>query len=187
MSRPDGPNAARRRHIKRQLATRDGQRCFYCAHPFADLAAATLDHLIPFSVWPTWQQANLVLACRPCNQAKGRQLPQVFLRPSGYRPGLVPSPSRAVRASVRAAVLSAVRPAARLLSAVLSAVGSVPVALPAVTGTGQASRPAGADLSRRAGHDGSASEMAPARARPVPVLVAARAISPALAGHGQAA
>jgi hypothetical protein len=41
-------------------------------------------------VIPGWHQANLVLACRPCNEAKADTLPQLLLRPVGYRPGLVP-------------------------------------------------------------------------------------------------
>lgn len=69
-----------RARLKRALAVRDGKRCFYCTTSFADLAEATIDHLIPKSVLPGWQQFNLVLACRPCNQAKADTLPQVFIR-----------------------------------------------------------------------------------------------------------
>lgn len=107
--RPTGPNAAKRRHLKRQLAARDGAVCFYCGHRFAALTGATIDHLIPYSVWPTWRQVNLVLACHPCNQAKADRLPQDILRPSGLAPGLVPvrsgrSVRRAVGWTVRRAV-----------------------------------------------------------------------------------
>ncbi len=98
------PNSARRQHIKRQLAARDGAACFYCATPFADLADATIDHLIPHSRIPTWAQANLVLACGPCNHAKADRLPQEFLRPVGFRPGLVPGRARRVRYRVAALV-----------------------------------------------------------------------------------
>lgn len=104
MSRQHGPNAARRRHIKRQLAARDGAGCFYCRRPFADLAAATIDHLIPYSVLRTWVQANLVLACRPCNEAKADRLPQDFLRPLGFRPGLIPGRYRRCRTRLAATV-----------------------------------------------------------------------------------
>ncbi|WP_395109215.1 HNH endonuclease [Actinomadura sp. SCN-SB] len=96
------PNSTKRRRIKRRLAARDGAVCFYCGQPFASLDEATLDHLIPFSVWPTWVPANLVLACLPCNHAKADRLPQSFLRPSGFGPGLTVSttnPSRTVDAS----------------------------------------------------------------------------------------
>jgi 5-methylcytosine-specific restriction endonuclease McrA len=73
-------DSKRRAQIRRSLAARDGKRCFYCTTVFADLADATIDHLIPKSVLPGWRQFNLVLACRPCNNAKGDTLPQVFIR-----------------------------------------------------------------------------------------------------------
>lgn len=84
------PNARRMKQIKRSLAARDGACCFYCGDRFAQLRDATVDHLIPQSVIPGWKLANLVLACRPCNEAKADTLPQLLLRPVGYRPGLVP-------------------------------------------------------------------------------------------------
>ncbi|MFD5349371.1 HNH endonuclease [Streptomyces anulatus] len=68
-------NASRRRLRKRQLAARDGARCTYCAHPFASLREATLDHVVPVSLLRTWSAGALVLACRPCNQAKADRLP----------------------------------------------------------------------------------------------------------------
>lgn len=123
------PNAARKRRIKRQLAARDGATCFYCGHPFGTLVEATIDHLVPKSKLPGWVQANLVLACRPCNKAKADRLPQEFLRPCGFAPGLVPlgppnAPTpdrRRVRhtAARLSGVLSAICPAG--LTAVLSA------------------------------------------------------------------
>jgi 5-methylcytosine-specific restriction endonuclease McrA len=73
-------SSKRRAQLRRSLAARDGKRCFYCTTAFVDLADATIDHLIPQSVLPGWRQFNLVLACHPCNSAKGDTLPQVFLR-----------------------------------------------------------------------------------------------------------
>ena len=73
-------DSKRRAQIRRSLAARDGKQCFYCQTGFADLGSATIDHLIPQSVLPGWAQFNLVLACRPCNNAKGDTLPQVFIR-----------------------------------------------------------------------------------------------------------
>lgn len=66
-----------RRMIRDYLAERDGRRCFYCRDLFPeDLAGvATLDHYIPFSVWPMNKPRNLRLACVPCNQAKADRLP----------------------------------------------------------------------------------------------------------------
>lgn len=87
-----GPPSVRRRRIKARLAERDGQWCFYCRTPFGTLREATLDHLVPFRFVPTWVQAALVLACRPCNQAKADRLPSTVLRPvlatTPFLPGL---------------------------------------------------------------------------------------------------
>lgn len=95
MSRPD---SERRRRYRRQVAARDGARCFYCRHRFADpVTEATLDHLVPTAHGGTWARANLVLACYPCNQAKADRLPTEFLRPSGFRPGLRPRPTAVLR------------------------------------------------------------------------------------------
>ncbi|MET8862275.1 HNH endonuclease [Nonomuraea sp. NPDC004580] len=80
-SRPKNLRGMRARKVRRKLAKRDGgSRCFYCAKPFADLHLdATFDHFIPYRVWRTWRQENLVLACDPCNQAKGSRLPWPFV------------------------------------------------------------------------------------------------------------
>ena len=61
--------------LRRKLARRDGARCFYCRHHFTDLHTATFDHYIPYRVWRTHRQENLVLACWDCNQAKADRLP----------------------------------------------------------------------------------------------------------------
>lgn len=68
-------NSTRRRARKHQLALRDGQRCAYCAVPFASLREATLDHVVPVSLLRTWSAGALVLACRPCNHAKADRFP----------------------------------------------------------------------------------------------------------------
>lgn len=73
-------SARDRRRIKRKIADRDGMACFYCRIPFASLADATFDHLIPKRLLPGWRQFNLVLACYPCNRAKADKLPQQFIR-----------------------------------------------------------------------------------------------------------
>ncbi|GLW34082.1 HNH endonuclease [Actinoplanes regularis] len=72
-------NSQQKARLRRSLAARDGQQCFYCKSGFVDLADATIDHLIPKSILPGWRQYNLVLACRPCNNAKADTLPQVFI------------------------------------------------------------------------------------------------------------
>jgi hypothetical protein len=68
-------NSGRRRARKEQLARRHGQRCTYCRRPFTDLREATLDHVVPQSLFRTWSVVHLVLACRSCNQAKADRLP----------------------------------------------------------------------------------------------------------------
>lgn len=68
-------NAARRRARKRTLARRDGQHCTYCRIPFADLRQATIDHVVPISLFRTWRVEHTVLACRPCNSVKANRLP----------------------------------------------------------------------------------------------------------------
>lgn len=65
----------RGRQTRHHLAHRDGQRCFYCRAPFDDPSTATIDHYVPYSLWRTNRRTNLVLACDPCNQRKGAQLP----------------------------------------------------------------------------------------------------------------
>ncbi|NEB14219.1 hypothetical protein G3I32_36250 [Streptomyces coelicoflavus] len=56
------------------LAERDGMQCFYCRRPFDRLAEVTKDHYVPKSLWACNLPANLVLACEPCNVAKGDRL-----------------------------------------------------------------------------------------------------------------
>ncbi|MEV8205416.1 HNH endonuclease signature motif containing protein [Streptomyces sp. NPDC079189] len=67
--------ASRRRLRKEQLARRHGARCTYCLRPFASLREATLDHIAPRSLFPTWSVVHLMLACRSCNHAKADRLP----------------------------------------------------------------------------------------------------------------
>ncbi|WP_269785620.1 HNH endonuclease [Streptomyces buecherae] len=68
-------DSVRRRIRKERLARRHGARCAYCRARFADLKAATLDHVVPRSLYPTWRVQDLVLACVTCNHRKGDALP----------------------------------------------------------------------------------------------------------------
>lgn len=68
-------SAARRRSRKATVAARDGAHCAYCRRPFTNLAHATMDHVIPYRLFPTWNTAYLVLACHDCNQTKADTLP----------------------------------------------------------------------------------------------------------------
>ncbi len=56
--------------IKRKLWFRSNKRCFYCQAPMVFMAA-TIDHMKPRSAGGTNRLSNLVLACAPCNHAKG--------------------------------------------------------------------------------------------------------------------
>ncbi|MFF3617714.1 HNH endonuclease [Streptomyces sp. NPDC002467] len=70
------PDTATRARIVQNLTRRDGARCFYCRDPFGpDMVGVTLDHYVPRTLWKTWRQRNLVLACSPCNQSKADVLP----------------------------------------------------------------------------------------------------------------
>jgi 5-methylcytosine-specific restriction endonuclease McrA len=69
------PGSDKRRAIRHRLARRHGLRCFYCRTPFATCTEGTLDHYVPYTLWPTNHFANFVLACTNCNQAKADRLP----------------------------------------------------------------------------------------------------------------
>lgn len=64
-----------RRVRKQQLARRHGPRCGYCRTQFADLRDATLDHIVPHSLYPTGAYSALMLACRDCNHRKSNRFP----------------------------------------------------------------------------------------------------------------
>lgn len=62
-----------------RLKNRDGERCFYCHHRLRRNRAATIDHLVPNVLVRSWHLDNLVLACEPCNQAKGERVHAVLM------------------------------------------------------------------------------------------------------------
>ncbi|MFI1095003.1 HNH endonuclease [Streptomyces sp. NPDC020917] len=68
-------NASRTRARKRTLAARDGAWCAYCGRLFADLRQATIDHVVPLSLYRTWRVEHTVLACLSCNDRKADRLP----------------------------------------------------------------------------------------------------------------
>lgn len=73
--RPGCIRGERGRALRHRIAHRDGRHCFYCRRPFQDVTTATLDHYLPYSWWATNKPCNLVLSCRPCNQAKADTFP----------------------------------------------------------------------------------------------------------------
>ncbi|MER7974946.1 HNH endonuclease [Streptomyces sp. NPDC096080] len=64
----------RRKRVR--LAAKQDGRCFDCRRPFADPAAeGTIDHYIPYALWPANASYNLVVVCAPCNVRKADGLP----------------------------------------------------------------------------------------------------------------
>lgn len=81
----------RKRDIKFRIASRDGAisggsgkgaqtSCFWCAQTFRIRSQLTLDRLIPKSLGGTNAQANLVLACKPCNNRRDHFHPTVMTK-----------------------------------------------------------------------------------------------------------
>ncbi|MER7720281.1 HNH endonuclease signature motif containing protein [Streptomyces flaveolus] len=70
--KPKGPV---RRARKRYAAHVFRYRCAYCRHRFASLDHATLDHIVPRCLWPTWSATALALACLDCNRRKADRFP----------------------------------------------------------------------------------------------------------------
>lgn len=64
--------------VKREVIAKSSG-CFYCGTPWGPFE---FDHFTPFSRGGDSSTQNIVLACLPCNRAKGSALPSVFLRKS---------------------------------------------------------------------------------------------------------
>ncbi|MFD5897971.1 HNH endonuclease [Streptomyces sp. NPDC060366] len=76
VERPKLTPSQLKRYRKAKLWRRDGRRCFYCYRPFTRLlVGATIDHVVPRSLFRTNALAHVVLACQPCNHAKADRLP----------------------------------------------------------------------------------------------------------------
>jgi hypothetical protein len=64
--------------LLQQLSDRDGWSCAYCCRPLLLAPAqphATIDHVVPKALGGNGRAlTNLVLACKPCNTAKGESL-----------------------------------------------------------------------------------------------------------------
>ena len=74
-----------RNNIRHWLSHRFGFKCFYCSTTLTKAGtlsnkSATLDHKIPLSNGGKNDIHNLVLACRRCNQLKGRKTAGTYLR-----------------------------------------------------------------------------------------------------------
>lgn len=70
---------------RRNLLTRDDNRCQYCGErpPVREL---TIDHILPRSRGGDSSWTNLVIACGPCNRAKGDKTPEEADMPLLSRP-----------------------------------------------------------------------------------------------------
>lgn len=66
------------RKRRERVLERAAHRCFYCRSEGADIA----DHYYPLAKGGPDAEANLVAACKPCNQAKGDKMPAEFLESS---------------------------------------------------------------------------------------------------------
>jgi 5-methylcytosine-specific restriction endonuclease McrA len=66
-------NSRIRKRKREIIAARDGDHCHWCQHPFAPDDLRTLDHVTPRSQRGRNALHNLVLACEPCNRARGDQ------------------------------------------------------------------------------------------------------------------
>lgn len=66
-------SSKRRRRVKARMAEAQGWRCAYCGCT-CTLQEFTFDHVIPQVLGGTNGVYNLVLACEPCNLAKGSNI-----------------------------------------------------------------------------------------------------------------
>jgi 5-methylcytosine-specific restriction endonuclease McrA len=66
----------RKSKIKAELLVRS-PHCHWCGRDLSP-DEATLDHRVPRSLGGSNGRGNLVLACAPCNQAKGAMMPHQF-------------------------------------------------------------------------------------------------------------
>lgn len=66
------------------LWSRDAGRCQYCGKAVEPNGAWHIEHILPYSAAKNWyyinHESNLVVACIPCNMAKGTKL----ILPRGY-------------------------------------------------------------------------------------------------------
>lgn len=64
---------------------RDGFRCLYCGRRLP-MSQLTYDHVVPRSHGGATEWANIVTACRPCNERKGSRTPEQAGMPLLKRP-----------------------------------------------------------------------------------------------------
>jgi 5-methylcytosine-specific restriction endonuclease McrA len=69
------------REVRHAVVRRDGTICRYCGLECG--SGFDLDHVYPSSLGGKTTVGNLVVACRPCNRAKGARV-GIWPRPVGY-------------------------------------------------------------------------------------------------------
>jgi 5-methylcytosine-specific restriction endonuclease McrA len=75
-----------RRHLREYIAAQWSHRCAYCGKgDWEDRTAFNLDHVVPRSRGGADNIRNLVWSCRPCNEQKGEQPVDGFLRENPER------------------------------------------------------------------------------------------------------
>lgn len=66
-------NSARKRRIKTKMFSEQAEKCFWCQRAM-QMTDASFDHLVPRSRGGGNALANLVLAHKACNTARGDQI-----------------------------------------------------------------------------------------------------------------
>lgn len=86
------------RHAVEKLSAEQNHRCCYCGERTNEgRVRSTLEHIIPKSYGGPDSYWNLVMACEPCNSARGNEMS--FWEPAEWR---FPAPKSATHAILRA-------------------------------------------------------------------------------------
>ena len=62
--------------VKEEVTKRDNHTCVYCGETDDEFE---FDHVVPYSRGGTEDPSNIVLACKPCNRAKGARTPAEWM------------------------------------------------------------------------------------------------------------
>lgn len=66
--------------LRDMVYRRDAGQCQYCGE-LVTYADCNIDHVVPWHAGGRSEMSNLVVACQPCNKAKGRAIIPFELRP----------------------------------------------------------------------------------------------------------
>lgn len=69
------PSQGRISRVRARLLKANGRVCAIGKHEILEGEVVTIDHIIPLSKGGKDKEANMQLACAPCNKAKGNKLP----------------------------------------------------------------------------------------------------------------